>query len=113
MDSSAPNKIFAELAPKLFSGADIRPEYTWGNSRFDFYIEQGDRKILCEVKGVTLENDGVAMFPDAPTERGLKHVRELILARSAGFEACVVFIVKMMFSGSSSPKSAAAISRHS
>lgn len=95
MDSTAPNRVFAELTPRIFSGATVRPECTHGNSRFDFYIEQEGRRIFCEVKGVTLERDGAAVFPDAPTERGVKHVRELIACTAEGFEAYIVFIVKM------------------
>ena len=73
----------------------IRPEYRFGDSRFDFYVEAGERKVLIEVKGVTLEEDGVASFPDAPTERGVKHIRELTDCISKGYEACVLFVVQM------------------
>ncbi|MBP1549112.1 MAG: DNA/RNA nuclease SfsA, partial [Oscillospiraceae bacterium] len=66
-----------------------------GNSRFDFYIEDNTRKILLEVKGVTLENEGVVMFPDAPTERGAKHVSELAESIGEGYEAYLFFVVQM------------------
>lgn len=98
MDSQAPNKVFHEWAAAgLFIGeADlIKPEYKWGNSRFDFYLEKGDRRCLVEVKGVTLENEGVVLFPDAPTERGVKHINELIAAHKQGFEAYVCFVIQM------------------
>ena len=64
--------------------ARIKPECTYGNSRFDFYIEDGLRRIFMEVKGVTLEEDGIVRFPDAPTERGVKHIQELIECKKAG-----------------------------
>lgn len=95
MDSYAPNIAAREFLPKIFQNCTITPEYTYGNSRFDFYIEGTDRKILLEVKGVTLENDGVVMFPDAPTERGLKHVNELISCMENGYEAYLLFVVQM------------------
>ena len=80
MDSQAPNRVFGEWAgaggfrPGL---TVLRPETTFGNSRFDFYLEAGERKIFVETKGVTLEENGIVMFPDAPTERGVKHLKEL------------------------------------
>ena len=98
MDSQAPNEAVAEWLPHsgLFSPeAVIRREVTWGDSRFDFYIEDGERRAFIEVKGVTLERDGVALFPDAPTERGVKHLRELTAAVVAGYEAYVLFVVQM------------------
>ena len=95
MDSYAPNIAAGEFLPALFPNGIIRPEYTYGNSRFDFYIEDGERKILLEVKGVTLETDGVVMFPDAPTERGVKHVLELIKCIDDGYEAYLLFVVQM------------------
>lgn len=106
MDSQAPNKVFAEwVAAGL--GEDLglprptllRPETTWGNSRFDFYWELSEkgcgRKGYVEVKGCTLEENGLALFPDAPTERGVKHLRELAACREAGFEAAVCVVVQM------------------
>lgn len=98
MDSQVPNKVFHEWIKDagLFENITrIKPEYKYGNSRFDFYIETLEKKIFVEVKGVTLEENGVAMFPDAPTLRGLKHVNELINSIDEGFEAYVVFIVQM------------------
>ena len=99
MDSQAPNAAAKEW---LASGASpfgnisyLKPEYKYGNSRFDFYLECGKRKIFLEVKGVTLENNGVVLFPDAPTERGVKHVRELIQCHAKGFETYVLFVVQM------------------
>lgn len=93
MDSQAPNKIFGEwLSQKVDY---LKPEYKYGNSRFDFYGEHNGKKFLIEVKGVTLEQDGVVMFPDAPTERGVKHIEELIKATKNGFETAVVFIIQM------------------
>ncbi len=103
MDSQAPNKAVGEwlLSGGLFQGVTlIRPEMTYGDSRFDFYLEArgegGDvRKIFMEVKGCTLEEEGVGSFPDAPSERAVKHVRELIRAREAGYEAYLLFVVQM------------------
>lgn len=98
MDSQAPNKIFHELLlmGELFNGITfIKPECRYNNSRFDFYIEADDRKIFIEVKGVTLEEDGIVMFPDAPTERGLKHLNELAEGIDDGYEAYVCFIIQM------------------
>lgn len=98
MDSQIPNDVAEEYLKKgnLFSGnAVIRREVTHGKSRFDFYIEDGEEKIFLEVKGVTLENDGVAMFPDAPTERGIKHINELISLVSQGYNAYILFVIQM------------------
>lgn len=98
MDSQAPNQAVKEWlqAGNLFSKeAKIYPERTYGESRFDFYIEDGDRKIFMEVKGVTLEEDGVCRFPDAPTERGVKHIRELQKCLEEGYEAYILFVIQM------------------
>lgn len=98
MDSQAPNKAVGEWLSEggLFSDVKlIRPECRYGNSRFDFYVEYGDRKAFIEVKGVTLENDGAVSFPDAPTERGSKHLRELSSCVKDGYEAYVIFVVQM------------------
>lgn len=98
MDSQAPNKLFAEWAqagkfrPEL---TVLRGETTYGNSRFDFYWESSESKGFVEVKGVTLEEDGVVRFPDAPTQRGVKHLEELIQAKAAGYEAAVCFVIQM------------------
>ena len=98
MDSQLPNAVCEEWLKKglLFSkDAKIKREYTYKSSRFDFYIEDGERKIFLEVKGCTLENDGIASFPDAPTERGVKHIRELMSALEDGYECYIFFVVQM------------------
>ena len=98
MDSQAPNKVFGEWAQNsgYFKNITlIKPECKYKNSRFDFYIEADGRKIFVEVKGVTLENDGVVSFPDAPTERGVKHIKELEEAVENGYDACIFFIIQM------------------
>ena len=95
MDSAAPNKVAYEYLSRRFKGADIKPEVRFGDSRIDFYVDSPAFHGYVEVKGVTLEEDGVVMFPDAPTERGLKHLRELIKAREDGADAAVLFIVQM------------------
>ncbi len=103
MDSQAPNKVVYEALENgriRLSEMDnltlIRPETVYGDSRFDFYIEdENGRKGFIEVKGVTLENDGIAAFPDAPTERGVKHINELIKAKNSGYNAYIVFVVQM------------------
>ncbi len=98
MDAQAPNKVFQEWAEagEFLPGLTLlRPETTWGNSRFDFYWEAGERRGFVEVKGVTLEENGHARFPDAPTERGVKHLEELIHCRQAGYEAAVCFVIQM------------------
>lgn len=98
MDSQIPNDAAQEWLKKggLFSEkAVIRREVKYKNSRFDFYIEDGNRKIFLEVKGVTLENNGIAMFPDAPTERGIKHINELVSCLSDVYEAYILFVIQM------------------
>ena len=99
IDSNAPNQVAGEwlLAGGLYQDVSlVRPEKTFGNSRFDFYVESGSgRKAFIEVKGVTLERDDVAAFPDAPSERALKHVEELIEACRQGYEAYLLFVVQM------------------
>lgn len=97
IDSQAPNKVLAESFGKIpgFESADVRTEYKYGNSRIDIFASAGDRKILMEIKGVTLENNGTALFPDAPTERGLKHVRELENSLKEGYEAYIMFLIQM------------------
>lgn len=98
MDSGAPNKIVQEwilqkiLFPDLVM---VRPETKYGNSRFDFYIETKAEKILMEVKGVTLEENGMVRFPDAPSLRAVKHLEELIRAKAEGFTAIVFFVIQM------------------
>lgn len=94
IDSQAPNKIAAEwLAAKNFDY--IKPEYTYGTSRIDFYMERQGTKFLFEVKGCTLERDGIGFFPDAPTQRGIKHIRELIQAQQEGYIAGIAFVIQM------------------
>ena len=98
MDSQAPNKAAAEWLRQGGLGCreiTILPEYKYGDSRFDFFLEADGRKAFMEVKGVTLEEDGIARFPDAPTERGVKHIRELIRCLDAGYEAYVFFVIQM------------------
>lgn len=98
MDSQAPNQAAEEWLKtgSLFSpDAVIRREVTYKGSRFDFYVEDGVRKIFLEVKGVTLEQDGHVSFPDAPTERGVKHVEELIGCMQEGYEAYILFVIQM------------------
>ena len=99
MDSQAPNvavKEWLQSDASPFQKIDfMKPEYKYGNSRFDFYLECNNRKIFLEVKGVTLEDNGIVLFPDAPTERGVKHVRELIRCLEEGFETYVLFVVQM------------------
>ena len=94
IDSQAPNKVVKEWL--LSQDYDVVvPEYTYGDSRIDFYMERGNKKYLMEVKGCTLEIDGVGYFPDAPTERGVKHIRELIKAKEAGYTAILTFVIQM------------------
>lgn len=99
MDSNAPNKVAGEWlrAGGLYGDVSlVRPEKTFGNSRFDFYVESlSGKRAFIEVKGVTLEREGAAAFPDAPSERALKHVEELIEARRQGYEAYLLFVVQM------------------
>ena len=104
MDSAAPNKAAAEYLRKRFGdNAFIKPEKACGDSRIDFYVEQNNEKWLIEVKGVTLEEQGRALFPDAPTERGVKHINELIKAVSEGYRACILFMIQMKGITSFSP----------
>ncbi len=94
IDSQAPNKVVKEWLETQDYDRAI-PEYTCGDSRIDFYMERGEEKFLMEVKGCTLEVDGIGFFPDAPTERGVKHVRELIRAKQAGYHAMLAFVIQM------------------
>ena len=94
MDSQAPNKVVKEwLETKDYDY--IKPEYKYGDSRIDFYMRKGNQEYLMEVKGCTLEIDGIGYFPDAPTTRGIKHLRELIKAKRAGYECAVAFVIQM------------------
>lgn len=94
IDSQAPNKVALEwLKSKDFTY--IKPEYTYGKSRIDFYMESGEDRYLMEVKGCTLEIDGVGYFPDAPTERGVKHINELMGAKKEGYHTILAFVIQM------------------
>ena len=98
MDAQAPNQVFREWAEagKFCRGLlALRPEFTYGGSRFDFRLETEEGIHFVEVKGVTLEEEGIAMFPDAPTERGVKHLRELQAAVAAGYKATAFFVIQM------------------
>lgn len=98
MDSQAPNKVVAEwlASGELLPGLTLlKPECRYGTSRFDFYVETPQQKLFIEVKGVTLEENGIAMFPDAPTERGIKHLDELAQAVRYGYAAAVIFVIQM------------------
>ena len=97
MDSPAPTAAAREWleAGGLEPFDVVRPEQTFGDSRFDFYLERQGRGMYLEVKGVTLEEDGVCRFPDAPTQRGAKHLRELMAVRSQGLDAAVLFVIQM------------------
>jgi sugar fermentation stimulation protein A len=100
IDSQSPNKVVLEWLQKQRYDK-IKPEYTFGKSRVDFYIEKIDEatgkteKILMEVKGCTLEIEGVGYFPDAPTERGVKHLTELAAAATEGYKAILAFVIQM------------------
>lgn len=96
MDSQAPNKIAREYLENTVSGLiSLKSEVTHGDSRFDFYAETENGGMFIEVKGVTLEKDNVAMFPDAPTERGVKHINGLIRLLDENYKAMILFIVQM------------------
>lgn len=98
IDSQAPNQAVREWLEQRNDLRCLKPEYKYGDSRIDFYGEagkNGERKFLMEVKGVTLEEDGVAKFPDAPTERGIKHMLELEKAVREGYEAWILFVIQM------------------
>lgn len=98
MDSQVPNKVVYEWIKKgnLFNNPSlIKMEKKYDKSRFDLYVEEGERKAFIEVKGVTLEEDGVVRFPDAPTERGVKHLKELCNCIDEGYEAYIIFVIQM------------------
>ena len=98
IDSQAPNKMAAQWAAASGYFGElslIKPEKTFGSSRFDLYMESGNRRIFMEVKGVTLEKDKTAYFPDAPTERGIKHLNELADCAKEGYEAYILFVIQM------------------
>ena len=94
IDSQAPNAVVREWLER--QGYDvIIPEYAYGDSRIDFYLERGTEKTLMEVKGCTLEINGIGYFPDAPTERGVKHLRELAKAVKNGYRTVIAFAIQM------------------
>lgn len=98
IDSQIPNKVVNEWLENgnLFKDITlIKPETKYGNSRFDFYVETKEKKIFIEVKGATLEENGVVRFPDAPTERGVKHINELCECKKEGYEAYIIFVIQM------------------
>ncbi len=97
MDSQAPNRVAGEWLRQCFGAeAEIRPEIRYGNSRLDFCVKSGGRITYVEVKGCTLERDGVVLFPDAPTERGIRHLNELASCASGGqYGAMVLFVIQM------------------
>lgn len=102
IDSQLPNKLAEEAIREnriveLQDYTYIKREAVYGDSRFDLYLEKGQEKAFVEVKGVTLEVEGVAKFPDAPTERGTKHIYELIKAKQQGYRACILFVVQLDF----------------
>ncbi|MDR3085381.1 MAG: DNA/RNA nuclease SfsA [Christensenellaceae bacterium] len=97
IDSQAPNKVFGHFAREggFAPGLTlIKPEWNFGDSRFDFYLEAAAFRGAVEVKGVTLERDGIGYFPDAPTERGVKHLLGLMKLRAQGLDACACFILQ-------------------
>ncbi len=96
IDSQAPNKAVAEWLPSLLpKGAVIHAEHKFGASRMDFYAKAGEQEYLMEVKGVTLKREGVALFPDAPTTRGTRHLEELAKATALGYTCYVIFVIQM------------------
>ena len=112
IDSQAPNKVVYEWlsAGGLFKDITyLKSECTYKNSRFDFYVEREKEKIFIEVKGVTLEKDGIYMFPDAPTERGAKHLNELSECVKDGYSAYVIFVIQADFAKYMTPNKAADI----
>ena len=94
IDSQAPNAVVKEWLEKQQYDAVV-PEYTYGDSRIDFYMERGAERTLMEVKGCTLEREGIGYFPDAPTDRGVKHLRELAKAVKDGYRAVIAFAIQM------------------
>ena len=97
IDSQAPNRVVREWLDRggIPGLTRIRPEYSYGASRVDFCLERGDERILLEVKGCTLERGGMGWFPDAPTLRGAKHLRELAAARREGWDCILAFVIAL------------------
>ncbi|MBO4854525.1 MAG: DNA/RNA nuclease SfsA [Oscillospiraceae bacterium] len=107
MDAQAPNRVFAEWARRYEPQVNaILPEYRCGQSRLDFCLETPDGHHFVEVKGVTLERGGHTFFPDAPTERGVKHLRELIRLAGEGYRTTVFFVIQMANVADFSPNDA-------
>ena len=94
IDSQAPNKVVQEWL-ETQDYTLVKPEYVYGDSRIDFYMVKDQQEYLMEVKGCTLEIDGIGYFPDAPTERGVKHLKELTKARTLGYECIIAFVIQM------------------
>ena len=94
IDSQAPNKVVQEWL-QTQDYTLVKPEYVYGDSRIDFYMVKDQQEYLMEVKGCTLEIDGIGYFPDAPTERGVKHLKELTKARTLGYECIIAFVIQM------------------
>lgn len=94
IDSQAPNKVVQEWL-ETQDYTLVKTEYVYGDSRIDFYMVKDQQKYLMEVKGCTLEIDGIGYFPDAPTERGVKHLKELTKARTLGYECIIAFVIQM------------------
>ncbi|NLO94346.1 MAG: DNA/RNA nuclease SfsA [Clostridiaceae bacterium] len=99
IDSQAPNQVVKEwlnTSPELFENITfLKPEYTYGKTRVDFYLECDSRRIFIEVKGCTLEIEGIGYFPDAPTERGVRHLYDLAEASEKGYECYIAFVISM------------------
>lgn len=94
IDSQASNKVVQEWL-ETQDYTLVKPEYVYGDSRIDFYMVKDQQEYLMEVKGCTLEIDGIGYFPDAPTERGVKHLKELTKARTLGYECIIAFVIQM------------------
>ena len=94
IDSQAPNKVVQEWL-ETQDYTLVKPEYVYGDSRIDFYMVKDQQEYLMEVKGCTLEIDGIGYFPDAPTERGVKHLKELTKARTLGYECIIAFVIQI------------------
>ena len=94
LGSQLPNKVALEWS-KAQDYSFIKPEFTFGKSRIDFYMEKGNEKFLTEIKGCTLEIDGIGYFPDAPTERDVKHLEELIATKQQGYNCKIAFVIQM------------------
>lgn len=94
IDSQEPNKVVQEWL-ETQDYTLVKPEYVYGDSRIDFYMVKDQQEYLMEVKGCTLEIDGIGYFPDAPTERGVKHLKELTKARTLGYECIIAFVIQM------------------